>query len=93
MSIELNHTIVQVKDRWAASRDVGRMLGLPEPRAYGPLAELSQVGGDVQLRAGNVDVEPGRLSQPLIAGGRHSQHHLSETDEVMHQQLLRSWST
>jgi hypothetical protein len=41
MSIELNHTIVQVKDRWAASREVGRVLGLPEPRAYGPFAELS----------------------------------------------------
>ena len=40
MSIELNHTIVHVKDRWAASRDVGQVLGLPEASAYGPFAEL-----------------------------------------------------
>lgn len=40
MSIELNHTIVHVKDRWAAARDVGRVLGLPEATAYGPFAEL-----------------------------------------------------
>ncbi len=40
MSIELNHTIVHVKDRWVASRDVGQVLGLPEARAYGPFAEL-----------------------------------------------------
>ncbi|WP_410786308.1 hypothetical protein [Kribbella sp. C-35] len=40
MSIELNHTIVHVKDRWAAARDVGEVLGLPEARAYGPFAEL-----------------------------------------------------
>ena len=40
MSIELNHTIVHVKDRWAAARDVGKVLGLPEASAYGPFAEL-----------------------------------------------------
>ena len=27
----------------------------------GPFAELSQISGNIQLRAGNVDVEPGRL--------------------------------
>ena len=32
MSVELNHTIVHVKDRWAAARDVGGVLGLPERR-------------------------------------------------------------
>jgi hypothetical protein len=40
MSIELNHTIVKVKDRWAAARDVGEVLGLPDAEAYGPFAEL-----------------------------------------------------
>ena len=40
MSIELNHTIVHVKDRWAAARDVGEVLGLPEAASYGPFAEL-----------------------------------------------------
>ena len=45
MSIELNHTIVHVKDRWSASRDVGRLLGLPEATAYGPFAELKLDNG------------------------------------------------
>ena len=45
MSIELNHTIVHVKDRWAASRDVGRLLGLPDATAYGPFAELKLDNG------------------------------------------------
>jgi hypothetical protein len=40
MSIELNHTIVHVKDRWAASREVGEVLGLPAATGYGPFAEL-----------------------------------------------------
>lgn len=39
-SIELNHAIVYVTDRWSASRDVGDVLGLPEARAYGPFVEL-----------------------------------------------------
>ena len=38
--IELNHTIVQVKDRWAAARDVGEVLGLSDAEAYGAFAEL-----------------------------------------------------
>lgn len=45
MSIELNHTIVHVRDRWAASRDVGGVLGLPEATAYGPFAELRLSNG------------------------------------------------
>ncbi len=45
MSIELNHTIVHVKDRWAASREVGQILGLPEATAYGPFAELKLENG------------------------------------------------
>src|SRR5688500_13559419 len=45
MSIELNHTIVHVKDRWAASREVGQVLGLPEATAYGPFAELKLENG------------------------------------------------
>jgi hypothetical protein len=40
MSIELNHTIVHVKDRWTASREVGDVLGLPAATGYGPFAEL-----------------------------------------------------
>ena len=40
MGVELNHTIVHVKNRWDAARDVGQVLGLPEATAYGPFAEL-----------------------------------------------------
>ncbi|MER8012327.1 hypothetical protein [Streptomyces sp. NPDC094149] len=39
MKIELNHTVVYEKSRWAASRDVAEVLGLPEARAYGPSSE------------------------------------------------------
>ena len=45
MAVELNHTIVHVRDRWAASRDVGRVLGLSEATAYGPFAELKLDNG------------------------------------------------
>jgi catechol 2,3-dioxygenase-like lactoylglutathione lyase family enzyme len=45
MGIELNHTIVYVRDRWAASRDVGWVLGLPPATAYGPFAELMLANG------------------------------------------------
>ena len=48
MSVELNHTIVHVKDRWAAARDVGGVLGLQEAQAYGPFAEL-KLGNAVSL--------------------------------------------
>jgi catechol 2,3-dioxygenase-like lactoylglutathione lyase family enzyme len=45
MSIELNHTIVHVKDRWAAAEDVAHVLGLPAASAYGPFAELKLDNG------------------------------------------------
>ncbi len=48
MTVELNHTIVHVKDRWAAAREVGGVLGLPEAQAYGPFAEL-KLGNAVSL--------------------------------------------
>jgi hypothetical protein len=31
---------VRVKDRWAAARGVGEVIGPPEATAYGPSAEL-----------------------------------------------------
>ena len=45
MSIELNHTIVQVRDRWAAARDVASVLGLSEPTAFGPFAVVELANG------------------------------------------------
>jgi hypothetical protein len=45
MSIELNHTIVHVRDRDAAAREVAATLGLPEPTTYGPFAVLELDNG------------------------------------------------
>lgn len=45
MSIELNHTIVHVRDRDAAARQVADTLGLDEPTTYGPFAVLELANG------------------------------------------------
>ena len=41
MTVELNHTLVHVRDIWTAARDVADVLGLPEPTSYGPFAMLA----------------------------------------------------
>jgi len=48
MTIELNHTIVHARDRWAAARDVAAVLGTAEPAAYGPFAVV-ELGNGVSL--------------------------------------------
>ncbi|HET6563727.1 MAG TPA: VOC family protein, partial [Marmoricola sp.] len=45
MNVELNHTIVHVKDRWTAAREVAATLGRAEPAAYGPFAVLELDNG------------------------------------------------
>jgi hypothetical protein len=45
MSIELNHTIVHVRDRHAAAREVAETLGLGAPTTYGPFAEVKLANG------------------------------------------------
>jgi hypothetical protein len=40
MSIELNHTIVHVRDREAAATELAELLGLAAPSSYGPFAVL-----------------------------------------------------
>ena len=45
MSIDLNHTIVHVRDRNAAAREVADTLGLGEPTAYGPFAVVEMANG------------------------------------------------
>jgi hypothetical protein len=40
MTIELNHTLVHVRDLWRSAHEVGGVLGLPEPTSYGPFAVL-----------------------------------------------------
>src|SRR5215212_4188306 len=50
-----------------ASGELTKLVGGQLGDKGGLLAELSQVGRNIQLRAGDVDVEPGRLPQPLVA--------------------------
>ena len=45
MSVELNHTLVHVRDIWTAAREVADVLGLPEPSAYGPFAVVQLDNG------------------------------------------------
>jgi len=40
MNVELNHTLVHVRDIWSAAREVAGVLGQAEPAAYGPFAVL-----------------------------------------------------
>ncbi|MFZ2013933.1 MAG: VOC family protein [Nocardioides sp.] len=75
MSIDLNHTIVHVKDRWAAARDVGDVLGLPEAVADGPFAEL-KLDNDVSLDF--MDTE----------GEIHGQHYAFLVSESEFDQIL-----
>ena len=36
MAVQLNHTIVQATDKQASARFLAEILGLPEPKPYGP---------------------------------------------------------
>ena len=45
MTVELNHTLVHVRDVWPAARDVAGVLGLAEPTSYGPFAVLALGNG------------------------------------------------
>ena len=64
MSVELNHTIVHVRDRWAAARDVGGVLGLPDAQAYGPFAELKLDNG-ASLKPSSASSSTARCSHDL----------------------------
>jgi catechol 2,3-dioxygenase-like lactoylglutathione lyase family enzyme len=48
MSIDLDHTIVHARDRWAAAREVAGVLGVEEPAPYGPFAVV-RLGNGVSL--------------------------------------------
>ena len=52
MAVELNHTIVPVSDRKAASEWVAEMLGLEPPKASGPFYGVDLANG-VQLDFGD----------------------------------------
>ena len=59
MSIELNHTIVHVRDRWAAARDVGGVLGLPDDYDDGYRKELGEITGPLALKAASEHLRSG----------------------------------
>jgi catechol 2,3-dioxygenase-like lactoylglutathione lyase family enzyme len=48
MAVQLNHTIVYAKDRKASAEFLADLLGLPEPKAFGPFHVVSPTN-DVSL--------------------------------------------
>jgi len=48
MTAQLNHTIVESRDKREAATFFAEILGLPDPQAYGPFLVL-QTGNDVSL--------------------------------------------
>jgi extradiol dioxygenase family protein len=45
MSIELNHTIIHAADREASANYLAEILGLGEPKAFGPFLQLDTANG------------------------------------------------
>ena len=45
MSVELNHTIVHVSDRFAAATDLAEILGVDPPTTFGPFQVLTLANG------------------------------------------------
>jgi extradiol dioxygenase family protein len=45
MAIHLNHTIVHTRDRWASARFLADILGLGEPKAFGPFVMVETDNG------------------------------------------------
>jgi catechol 2,3-dioxygenase-like lactoylglutathione lyase family enzyme len=45
MSVELNHTIVHVRDREASARFMSEVFGLPEPEPFGPFLVVRTANG------------------------------------------------
>lgn len=48
MTVQLNHTIVETRDKREAATFFAEILGLPEPQAYGQFLVV-QAGNDVSL--------------------------------------------
>jgi catechol 2,3-dioxygenase-like lactoylglutathione lyase family enzyme len=48
MAVQLNHTIVAARDRWASATFLTEVLGLAPPTAYGPFAVV-ELSNDVSL--------------------------------------------
>jgi catechol 2,3-dioxygenase-like lactoylglutathione lyase family enzyme len=45
MAIQLNHTIVHVRDKHASAAFLAEILGLPAPTSYGPFAVVELANG------------------------------------------------
>ena len=45
MAVELNHTIVSVRDRQASARFLAEILGLPAPTRFGPFLTVETSNG------------------------------------------------
>lgn len=54
MTVQLNHTIVAAKDKYASSYWLAELLGLPSPAAFGPFMAVP-VGNDVTLDYADTD--------------------------------------
>nr|7WCC_A Chain A, ChaP [Streptomyces chartreusis]7WCC_B Chain B, ChaP [Streptomyces chartreusis]7WCC_C Chain C, ChaP [Streptomyces chartreusis]7WCC_D Chain D, ChaP [Streptomyces chartreusis] len=65
MAVELNHTIVLVKDKDASATFMADLLGLPKPKEMGPFAVL-QLANDVSILfmdfRGEGDIVPGHCA-------------------------------
>lgn len=48
MAVQLNHTIVSARDKKASATFLAEILGLPEPKPFGPFLAV-QVSNDVTL--------------------------------------------
>lgn len=45
MAVEFNHTLVDVRDKWASAQSLADLLGLEKPDAYGPFAVVTLANG------------------------------------------------
>ena len=57
MTVQLNHTLVAARDRFASARFLAEMFDLPEPYGYGPFACVDTDNG-VSLDFMDVDDDP-----------------------------------
>ena len=85
MKVELNHTIVHVRDRDSAAREVAETLGVGEPTPYGPFMEVRLTNGvslDFMQESGEIH-------------GQHYAFLVSDEDfDAVHQRLRdrgRQW--
>ncbi|VXB17350.1 VOC family protein [Aeromicrobium sp. 9AM] len=77
MTVQLNHTIVESRDKREAATFFAEILGLPDPQAYGPFLVL-QTGNEVSLDF--IDAQ----------GSVHPQHYaFLVTDEEFDEVLAR----